>query len=197
MDWYSPTPAFEADPTPEPLSSTAMQLTGSLPSVSAALRYTDGLGLNRGGSKSLSPLCTCSRGRFRLCGEGGAPGRSGIGRRIGSSVRARYLSGGHLCAYSADYELPCTYFNSSSRKKHKADIIQNPAPIRVNPRPHYEKNANHSTSTLSAGKYSSSLQAVMDAGTLGLGLVVEMQNATPAAVRAANTWTGSVAVRAR
>ncbi len=28
----------------------------------------------------------------------------------------------------------------------------------------------------------------MDAGTLGLGLVVEMQNATPAAVRAASTW---------
>lgn len=42
--------------------------------------------------------------------------------------------------------------------------------------------------TLSAGKYSSSLQAVMDAGTLGLGLVVEMQNAIPSAVRAASTW---------
>lgn len=49
------------------------------------------------------------------------------------------------------------------------------------------KTAPNSTPTLSAGKYSSSLHAVMDAGTLGFGLVVEMQNGTPAAVRAANT----------
>lgn len=55
---HSPTPALEADPTPEPLSSTAMQFSGSLPSELAALRYTDGLGLNSGGVKSLSPLCT-------------------------------------------------------------------------------------------------------------------------------------------
>lgn len=68
---HSPTPAFEAEPTPEPLSSTAMQLTGSLPSVSAALRYTDGLGLNRGGSKSLSPLCTFTRPLLSLGERGG------------------------------------------------------------------------------------------------------------------------------
>lgn len=41
--------------------------------------------------------------------------------------------------------------------------------------------------TLSAGKYSSNPQAVMDAGTLGLGLVVEMQKGTPDDVRVAST----------
>lgn len=59
-----------------------MQLTGSLPSVSAALRYTDGLGLNRGGSKSLSPLCTFSRAVLVVLGSGG--GGSGKSRGGGS-----------------------------------------------------------------------------------------------------------------
>mmetsp|Transcript_10206 Transcript_10206/g.13358 ORF Transcript_10206/g.13358 Transcript_10206/m.13358 type:complete len:275 (-) Transcript_10206:105-929(-) len=47
--------AFAAEPTPDPLSSTATQRCGGNPTLSAALRYTSGAGLNAGGVKSDSP----------------------------------------------------------------------------------------------------------------------------------------------
>mmetsp|Transcript_458 Transcript_458/g.1058 ORF Transcript_458/g.1058 Transcript_458/m.1058 type:complete len:206 (-) Transcript_458:444-1061(-) len=51
-----PMPELAAEPTPEAESSTATQFAMSEPSDSAASRYTEGSGLKRGGSKSLSPL---------------------------------------------------------------------------------------------------------------------------------------------
>mmetsp|Transcript_6446 Transcript_6446/g.16461 ORF Transcript_6446/g.16461 Transcript_6446/m.16461 type:complete len:259 (+) Transcript_6446:684-1460(+) len=69
MMWLPPTKpmmrdtlAFAAEPTPVTLSSTAMhRVTGTL-SAAAALRYTAGSGLKRGGLKSLSPLWILSSG---------------------------------------------------------------------------------------------------------------------------------------
>lgn len=57
---------------------------------------------------------------------------------------------------------------------------------------HPKKQTNTQTHTprplaFSMGKYSSSPQAVMEAGTLGFGLVVEMQKAIPASLRATKT----------
>ena len=51
--------------------------------------------------------------------------------------------------------------------------------------------------TFSMGKYSSSPQAVMEAGTRGLGLVVEMQKAMPASLRAGKTCSGPRTVEAQ
>mmetsp|Transcript_141612 Transcript_141612/g.440254 ORF Transcript_141612/g.440254 Transcript_141612/m.440254 type:complete len:211 (+) Transcript_141612:499-1131(+) len=64
----SPMPALEAEPTPEALSSTAMQLHGASLTCFAARMYTSGAGLKHGGLKSDSPewMCRSSDGKWRL-----------------------------------------------------------------------------------------------------------------------------------
>lgn len=156
-----------------------MQLTGSLPSVSAALRYTEGLGLNRGGSKSLSPLCTLFVRSVSSFERAARDGRWVIHstmrtESVGSANIGRNIAPGKG---TVDGALTKSSTTTATANGVDDEIINEEEQRQVSG-PH----------TLSAGKYSSSLQAVMDAGTLGLGLVVEMQNATPAAVRAASTW---------